>query len=219
MGDGETTLRVLIADDSAVTRFGIKTTLERAGFDVCAEAVDSANAVELAIETRPDVCVLDVMMPKGGGIRAAREISQSLPETAILMLSSSEAGEDVSSALREGAWGYILKDADLDAVTAAVRSAAAGEQPLSKRVVRELMNEEAVRGRRAAAADGRGAWLTDEEWDVLDLLDRRLSTESVALRLGIGEADVRHAVAEAVRKLGVVDGDAALELVRRMRSM
>lgn len=209
---------MLIADDSAVTRFGIRSVLENAGFEVCAMAADSPSAVELAVKECPDVCVLDVMMPQGGGIRAAREISQQLPETAILMLSSSEAGEDVSSALREGAWGYVLKDADLHALTDAVRSAAGGERPFSKRAVRELMHEEVVHRLRAAAADGRGASLTDGEWDVLDLLARGLSTESAALRLGVGEARVRRDAAQAVRKLGVEDQDAALELVRRIRS-
>ena len=209
---------MLIADDSAVTRFGIRTMLENAGFEVCAMAADSPSAVELAVQERPDVCVLDVMMPQGGGIRAAREISRHLPDTAILMLSSSDAGEDVSSALREGAWGYVLKDADLHALTDAVRSAAGGERPFSKRAVRELMHEEVVHRLRAAAADGRGASLTDGEWDVLDLLARGLSTESAALRLGVGEARVRRDAAQAVRKLGVEDQDAALELVRRIRS-
>jgi len=212
------TVRVLIADDSAVTLFGVRAALERAGFEVCAEAADCRSAVERAIEERPDVCVLDVMMPRGGGIRAAREISQHLPGTAILMLSSSGAGEDVLSALREGAWGYILKDAQLHALADAVRSAADGERPFSKRAVRELMNEEVVHVRRAGAAEGRGAALSDGEWEVLDLLARRLSTKSVALRLGVGEAEVRAQAAKAVRKLEVDDREAALELVRRMRS-
>jgi len=210
---------VLIADDSAVTLLGVRAALERAGFEVCAAAADSASAVEQAVKERPDVCVLDVMMPKGGGIRAAREISQRLPETAILMLSSSAAGEDVLSALREGAWGYILKDAKLDALADAVRSAADGGRPFSKRAVRELMKEEVVHAKRAGAAEGRGASLIDGEWEVLDLLARRLPTKSVALRLGIGEAEVRSHAATAMRKLGVEDREAAFELVRRMRSL
>jgi DNA-binding NarL/FixJ family response regulator len=131
--------RVLIADDSAVTRFGVRTALEQAGIEVCAEAADSEAAVQQAICERPDVCLLDMKMPKGGGVGAVREITRALPGTPIVMLTASESGGDLLAALREGAWGYILKDEDLTAITRAVQSAAAGERPISKRAMRDLL--------------------------------------------------------------------------------
>jgi DNA-binding NarL/FixJ family response regulator len=132
-------LRVLIADDSAVTRFGVKAALQQAGIDVCAEAADGEAAVELAVSERPDVCLLDMKMPKGGGLHAVREIGRALPGTPIVMLTASESGTDVLEALREGAWGYILKDEDLTAITEAVKSAAAGDNPISKRAMRDML--------------------------------------------------------------------------------
>lgn len=131
--------RALIADDSAVTRLGVRTALEQAGIEICAEVTDGEAAVEAALREHPDICVLDMKMPKGGGIRAIREISRLLPETPILMLTGSESGGDLLVALREGAWGYILKDEDLDAVTRAVEAAVGGERPISKRAMQDAL--------------------------------------------------------------------------------
>jgi DNA-binding NarL/FixJ family response regulator len=138
--------KVLIADDSAVTRFGVRMALEQAGVDVCAEAADAEAAVELALSERPDVCLLDLKMPKGGGVRSAREIAKAMPGTPIVMLTASESGADLLDALRGGAWGYILKDDDLTAIIGAVKAAAAGERPISKRAMRDLL-------RRGGGAD------------------------------------------------------------------
>lgn len=137
--------RVLIADDSAVTRFGVRMALEQGGVDVCAEAADAEAAVELALSEHPDVCLLDLKMPKGGGVRSAREIAKTMPATPIVMLTASESGADLLEALRSGAWGYILKDEDLTAIIRAVKAAAAGERPISKRAMRDLLR----RGRGA----------------------------------------------------------------------
>jgi DNA-binding NarL/FixJ family response regulator len=216
---GDPKVRVLIADDSAVTRFGVRTVLERAGFEVCGEAADAAAAVALAIDETPDVCVLDMMMPAGGGIRAVREISRALPGAAILMLTGSDSGEDVLTALQQGASGYVLKDEAMDAIADAVRGVAAGERPMSKRVVRGLMSEAVVRERREAAADGRGARLTDREWDVLDLLAAGWTVPDAALRLGLDRGDVERTAERAREKLQVADRHAAFEVVRRLRGL
>ncbi len=211
-------VRVLIADDSSVTRFGIRMALEQAGFEVCAEAADGDAAVELANAERPDLCILDVMMPKGGGIRAVREIARELPGVKILMLTGSEAGEDVRDALRHGASGYVLKDEDLAAITDAARKTVAGETPMSTRAVRDLLNEERVGLRRMGLADGRGSLLSDREWQVLELLAGGRSERDVALRLGIDERAVALLVSSACNTLEVRDRRAALELVRGLQS-
>ncbi|MGA2924808.1 MAG: response regulator transcription factor [Solirubrobacteraceae bacterium] len=211
-------VRVLIADDSAVTRFGIRTALEHAGFEVCAEAADGDAAVQLATAQQPDVCVLDVMMPKGGGIRAVREIARDVPSTKILMLTGSEAGEDVRDALRQGASGYVYKDEDLAAITDAVRKTVAGETPMSTRAVRDLLNEERVGLRRMGLANGRGSLLSDREWQVLELLAGGRSDDEVALRLGIEPDAVAGDLSRACDTLEVPDRRAALELVRGLQS-
>jgi len=210
-------VRVLIADDSSVTRFGIRMALEQAGFEVCAEAADGDAAVELANAARPDLCILDVMMPKGGGIRAVREITRDLPGVKILMLTGSEAGEDVRDALRHGASGYVLKDEDLSAITDAARKTVAGESPLSTRAVRDLLDEERVGLRRMGLADGRGSLLSDGEWQVLELLAGGRSEHDIALRLGIDEQAIARMVSSACDTLEVSDRRAALELVRGLQ--
>lgn len=211
-------LCVLIADDSAVTRSVIRTALEQADMTVCAEAADARAAAEMAASERPDVCVLDVMMPEGGGIRAVRDISRSLPGVPILMLTASRAGEDVMEAMREGASGYVLKGTALDELAAAVRAAGAGKGSMSRVAVGEMMEEARLHERRAGLADGRGASLSEREWELLELLAGGRSEHDVALRLDIDESAVQRGVADAVRKLGVPDREAALALVRELRS-
>jgi DNA-binding NarL/FixJ family response regulator len=210
--------RVLIADDSEVTRFGIRVALEQEGFEICAEAADAKAAVELAMSERPDVCILDVVMPEGGGIRAVREIASQLPEAKMVMLTGSEAGEDVRDALRLGATGYVLKDENLRQVTEAVREAVSGERPMSKRAVGDLLEAERLRQRRAELADGRGALLSDREWDVLELLAGGRSEDEVGLRLGLETGAISLEAGRAERKLGVRSRQDALELVRGLRS-
>jgi DNA-binding NarL/FixJ family response regulator len=210
--------RVLIADDSEVTRFGIRAALEKEGFEICAEAADARAAVELALSERPDICILDVVMPEGGGIRAVREIASQLPEAKMVMLTGSDAGEDVRDALRLGATGYVLKDENLRQVTKAVREAVRGERPMSKRAVGDLLEGERLRHRRSELADGRGALLTDREWEVLELLAGGRSEHEVALRLGVNADTILTETTLAERKLGVESRQDALELVRALRS-
>jgi DNA-binding NarL/FixJ family response regulator len=105
-------LRVLIADDHAPTRDDVRQALEDGGMDVCAEAADAAHAVQLALETRPDICLLDIRMP-GGGVAAAWEIAARLPTTKIVMLTVSDDDASLFAALRAGAVGYLVKDIDL----------------------------------------------------------------------------------------------------------
>src|SRR6478736_5475822 len=106
-----TDIRVLIVDDHAVVREGIRSVLERQpGFTVVGEAADGLAAVKLAISVAPDVVVLDVSMPGGGGLRAAAELRQQVPEARVLILSMYDHAEYVLEAVRAGAGGYRLKD-------------------------------------------------------------------------------------------------------------
>ena len=124
-------LRVLIADDHAPTRGDVRRALTDGGLVVCAEASDAARAVQQALETRPDICLLDVRMP-GGGVAAAWEIAARLPTTKVVMLTVSDEDGDLFRALRAGAVSYLVKDIDS-------RHSAAGIESTSRRGGRQSL--------------------------------------------------------------------------------
>ena len=207
-------LRILIADDSSLTRVGIRATLEGADFEVCAEADSAETAVEAARRERPDVCLLDIDMP-GSGIRAAAEIAHELPETAILMLTVVPDDASLFEALRVGARGYLLKGTRPARLTEAVSALSRGEAVLSgelaARVIEELRQR--GRGRRRLFKGPEEIELTAREWDVLDLLRQGLTTKAVADRLHLTPATVRNHVSSVVRKLKVESRKEALQIV------
>jgi DNA-binding NarL/FixJ family response regulator len=207
-------LTVVIADDHAPTRAGVRTALEHDGFRVCAEAADAPAAVEAALRERPDVCLLDIRMP-GSGIAAAEAISAKLPDTAIVMLTVSHDETDFFDALRAGAAGYLLKDTDPQRLPALLRAVLAGEGVLSPSLVARLIEEFRERGRRRRLplAGSRGIELTSREWEVLDLLRQGLTTAEIARRLFIADVTVRTHVAAILRKLRVPDRRSALRLL------
>ena len=106
-------VRVLIADDHVPTRHVVRTALEEDGLEVVAECATAPHAVELAQDHRPDVCLLDIHMP-GDGVMAAVAMARKLPDSTVVMLSSSRDSADVAAAIRAGAKGYLLKDSDQD---------------------------------------------------------------------------------------------------------
>jgi DNA-binding NarL/FixJ family response regulator len=209
-----TAIRVLVADDHPPTRAGVRAALERAAFSVCAEAADAPAAVEAARRERPDVCLLDIHMP-GDGIRAAETIARELPETAVVMLTVSRADEDLFSALRVGASGYLLKDIDPGRLPHALLGVLDGEAALPRRLVALLMEEfrERRRHRRIPLLGRRSVELTDREWEVLDLMRKGLSTQEIADQLFISPVTVRTHVSAILRKLHVSSREAALELL------
>ena len=193
--------------------------LEESELRIVAEAVDAPGAIDAALEHRPDLCLLDVHMP-GGGIAATSELSRALPEMPIVMLSVSDSDEDLFGALRAGACGYLLKDADPTWLAAALRGVFAGEAPLPRalttRLVRELQRRDA--GHAMHDVVGRPVMLSTREAEVLSLLSAHLETAQVAHRLGISPATVRRHVSEIVRKLRVPDREAALRLAARSQA-
>jgi DNA-binding NarL/FixJ family response regulator len=207
------TLRVLIADDHAPTRTGVRIALERGGLEVCAEASNAPDAVAAAIEQRPDVCLLDVRMP-GRGTAAAGQIIAKLPGTVVLMLTVSSDEDDLFDSLREGAAGYLLKDMDPGDLPAAVRCAFAGEGALPGLLIARLIDEFRERGRMRrlpGQARGRPA-LTKREWEVLDLMCEGAGTSEIARRLVVSSATVRRHVANILGKLGASSREEATKL-------
>jgi two-component system nitrate/nitrite response regulator NarL len=206
--------RVLIADDHAPVRAGVRTALEHDGCTVCAEAATADEAVEAAIRERPAVCLVDVRMP-GNGIGAVARITAALPDTVVVMLTVSDRSGDLFDALGAGAVGYLLKDMDPVGLAPAVRAAARGEAPIAGALTRRLVEEFRRRGRRTtlAVGDGRSVELTPREWDILEALADGLSTNDTARRLSIDVVTVRRHTSTLLRKLGVASRAEAARLL------
>ena len=150
---------MLIADDHPMTRVGVRLALERGGFEICAEVDDGPAAVEAAERERPDVCLLDIQMP-GSGIRAAEEIAQKVPDSAIVMLTVSRRDADLFDALRVGASGYLLKDTDPERLPLALRGVLDGEAALPRHLVALVIAEFRERGRGRPMLKRRGVVLS-----------------------------------------------------------
>jgi DNA-binding NarL/FixJ family response regulator len=209
-------VRVLIADDHALARAGIRRTLIEAGFDVVAEATDAPSAIAAATREQPELCLLDVHMP-GSGIHAASEILARLPDTAVVMLTVSRNDDDLFDALRAGAAGYLLKDTDPDRLPHALRGVLAGEAAIPRALVSRVIDEFRSQGRRrrVPVLGRRGIELSSREWEVLDLLREGLTTATIAQRLFVSPVTVRRHVSAILRKLEVPDRQAAVDLVEQ----
>jgi DNA-binding NarL/FixJ family response regulator len=200
-------LRVLVADDHAPTRDDVCRALTEGGLVVCAEAADAARAVQQALETRPDICLLDVRMP-GGGVAAAWEIAARLPTTKIVMLTVSDQDGDLFRALRAGAVSYLTKDTDFEALPQALREVAEGNAAIPPALVARMVmqfHSSDPRFRTTEVGTELGPRLTSREWDVLAGLAEGLSTRDIAKRLQLKPSGVRAHISAVVQKLGVAD--------------
>lgn len=207
-------IRVVIADDHAPTRVGVREVLEEDGFKVVADVSTGPAAIDAAREHRPDVCLLDLHMP-GGGSNAAAIINKELPDTAIVILTVSRSDDDLFEALTAGAMGYLLKDTDPDHLPVALRSVLAGEAALPPALAARLVREFRSRAnrRKLPQVQGRDVELTQKEWEVLDGMRQGLSTKEIADQMFVGSATVRSHVSAILKKLAVPDRQSALRLL------
>ena len=177
-------IRVLIADDHAVVRAGLAKILgAESDITIVGEAKDGLEAIEKALELKPDVILMDIFMPRCSGLEATVAIRQKLADARLLILTVSEREEDLFQALRFGAQGYLLKSATITEVADAVRMIAAGEAMLSPHIITRLVAELREKADEPA--------LSTREAEVLQLLGEGLSNTEIANRLFIGESTVR----------------------------
>jgi DNA-binding NarL/FixJ family response regulator len=209
-------LRVLIADDHAPTRDDVRRALTKAGIEVCAEAADAAHAVQRALETKPDICLLDLRMP-GSGVSAAWEIAARLPTTKIVVLTVSDDDSSLFGALRAGAVGYLVKDLDLSLLPQELQDVADGKAAIPRSLVTRMVKQFHAtdpRFRTTTVAGEEGTRLTSREWDVLAALADGLSTREIGKRLQLKQSGVRAHISALVRKLGVKDREEAVAFFR-----
>jgi two-component system nitrate/nitrite response regulator NarL len=207
--------RILLADDHAPTRAAVRRALERAGFNVVAETSTADAAVAAALEHWPDVCVLDVQMP-GDGVAAARRIHSEIPGASIVMLTVCDDDEHLLDALGAGASGYLLKGMDPARLGPALHGVIAGEAAIPRPLVARLVEAYRSRERRRLPFGRRGrVALTEREWEVLELLQRRRTTKEIALELGLSPVTVRRHISSLVTKLGAEDRREAVLIAER----
>jgi DNA-binding NarL/FixJ family response regulator len=215
----EMTLRTIVADDDPLVRRLIRDTLQRADVIVIAEASTGREAVELALFYRPDVVVMDYMMPEMNGIEATRRIYENDPSIRVVLLTGAGDDELGLRGLRAGASGYLSKELELDALPRALRGALDGEAAISRRLAMELIERY-----RAAPSGGAGlrpvrSRLTDREWEVLDLLATGATTEQIAKNLVLSSETVRSHLKNLYKKLEVNSREDAVRAATRMRAV
>jgi two-component system nitrate/nitrite response regulator NarL len=208
-------LRVVVADDHPPTRSGVREALEKQSWIVVAEAATADEAIAAAREHAPDVCLLDIHMP-GSGIAAAAEITHTVPDVAVVMLTASRDDEDLFAALRAGASGYLLKDMDPGRLGPALQGVLAGEAVLPRWLVLKVVDQFRATPRRRITLPNRptAAQLTEREAEVLELMAGGLSTEDIADRLFLAQVTVRTHISSILKKLRVPDRKAAIRLAR-----
>ncbi|WP_308798259.1 response regulator transcription factor [Agromyces silvae] len=208
-------VRVLIADDHAAIRAGLRLLLDGDGIEVVGEAADGAAAIRNARALRPDVVLMDVRMPGTDGIEATRAIvAERLAD--VLVLTSFDLDDIVFGAVRAGAAGFLLKSASGPAMREAVLAVARGDGALAPEVTRRLLDRFAGAPEPAESATVPGLdALTDRERDVLAALGRGRSNAEVGRELGISEATAKTHVSRVLAKLGAASRMEAAVLARR----
>jgi DNA-binding NarL/FixJ family response regulator len=205
-------LRILIADDHPLVRRGLRAVLSAApDFAIVAEAATGREAVTLAGTVQPDVVLMDLQMPDGGGIEATRAILAARPDARILVLTLFQDDDSVFLALRAGARGYVLKDAEEDDLIAAIRAVAGGAAIFSPTIATRVLTLFAA---PRPAAPVSFPTLTEREREILEWIARGLPNPRIAQQLGISTKTVGNHVSTIFAKLQVADRAEAIVRAR-----
>ena len=197
MTDPPRPIRIVVVDDHTLFRRGVTALLSRVpGFDVAGEAADGFEGIKAVAAHKPDVVLLDLHMPGISGIDAMKAILHDAPGTHVVMLTVSEDAEDLITALRTGALGYLLKNIDGEFLVESIRRAADGQSVMSPEMTGKLMREV-----RAGATAPAGPALSPREREILQHLARGASNKEIARDLELAESTVKIHVQHILRKL------------------
>ena len=208
-------IRVILADDHALVRQGIRQFLEGdEDIEVVAEAADGGRALQLVEELRPDVVLLDIQMPGMSGVEATRQIKARFPEVRILILTAYDDDPYVFALLQAGADGYLLKTVEVDDLLRGVRAVYRGESVLSPEVTQKVLQQ--IRTRRPAGAVEQIEVLTSRELEILRLAAQGLTNKAIGQEMGISDRTVQGHLANIFGKLGVASRtEAVTEALKR----
>lgn len=194
-------MRILLADDHALFRDGVASLLRAWGHDVVGQASNGIEAVELAARLEPDLVLMDIRMPGGSGLEATARIKASQPGTSIVILTVSEDEDDLFSAIKAGAQGYLLKNLEATQFRAMIEAVGRGEAAISPataaRIIEEFLRRDRVPERPLADPDR----LTERELDVLRLVTAGLRNKEIATGLGISENTAKYHLKNILQKL------------------
>lgn len=206
-------IKVLLADDHPIVREGLRLVLERRGdLEVVGDAADGRTAVRLAVQTRPDVAIIDLDMPQFDGVRVIAELSRHVPSCRCLVLTMHEDDAHLTDALAAGAAGFLVKGAGSADIERAVRAAAAGQMVLAPEVGERVAR--AMAANRPARGGERFAHLTERELDLLELLADGADNLTISRVLHLAPKTVRNQVSALLDRIGVPDRAAAADAAR-----
>jgi two-component system nitrate/nitrite response regulator NarL len=203
------TIRILLIDDHTLFRSVVRALLARQpDFEVVDDAADGIEGIKRAKQHRPDVVLLDLNMPGLSGIETLQLLQQDLPDTAVIMLTVSEDVDELTTALREGACGYLLKNMEADALAAMIRRAAQGDSviadSMTQRLIAQMRMPARVEAVPVVALDTRDApALTPRERDIVRIISRGASNKDIARELDLAESTVKIHVRNVLRKLSL----------------
>ncbi|MGG4775938.1 response regulator transcription factor [Alcaligenaceae bacterium 429] len=198
-------IRILLIDDHSLFRSGVKLLLMRQDdFEVVGEAADGAEGLKRATSLKPDVILLDLNMPGLSGLDTLQLLVQELPDCAVIILTVSEEAAELAQALSYGARGYLLKNMDVEALTSAIRKAAAGEPVIDNQMTVKLVEQFRQHGTNVASnkeRDEQQSRLTQREREIMQCLVRGDSNKAIARELNVAESTVKIHVQNILKKL------------------
>ena len=210
--------RILIVDDHPLTRDALATLLGHSGFDVVGQAGDGFAAIDFAQKLQPDLVLLDLSMPELDGLSALPRLRAAAPDCEVVVLTASGTEDNLLTAIRGGAAGYLLKTESPERIVEFLNGIAEGEAALSGAVARRLLEQVRHGTAHSGVPDSIAQTVSARELEVLLLLDEHLGTDEIAKRLFISEHTVRSHVKSLLRKLDVSSRREALEALAQARA-